>query len=120
MDLKTHELVRMLELENSNLKAALQGAADNLRDAEVEIGRLRREAKILKGMLPSLYRDDGSNGDRVTILRTATFPKAVRLPRTYLDSEGNTHRYDEQGLTIAQKRRDFDEHRWITEQDVPE
>ena len=88
-------------------KAALTGACDNLRDAEVEIGRLRQEAKILKGMLPKLYRDDGTNGDRVHILRTATFPKAVR-------------RWDEQGLNAAMKRPDFDEEKWITEQDIKE
>ena len=76
MDLKSYELLRVLELENSNLKAALTGAADNLRDAEVEIGRLRLEIRILKGMLPKLY------------------------PRTYLDSEGNTHRYDEERYDI--------------------
>lgn len=51
--LKNHELIRSLELENMNLRAALVGASDNLRDAEMEIGRLRQEISILKGMMPT-------------------------------------------------------------------
>ena len=86
----------------------------------MEIGRLRREAKILKGMLPNLYRDD-DRGERVHILRTATFPKLVRRPigpGSLLRPIGEAT--DEQGLTEAQRTEDDYETTWTTEQDIKE
>jgi len=53
-----NELVRVLELDNSRLRAELRGAADNLADseselrsAEIELGRLRREIRVLRERL---------------------------------------------------------------------
>ena len=45
------EHIRLLELENKNLRAALIGARDNLRDAEVEMGRLRVEIRKIRELL---------------------------------------------------------------------
>ena len=75
------EYIRLLELENKNLRAALIGARDNLRDAEVEMGRLRTEIRKIRDLLEHgglPYRERENPGFPMSLLGNGG--KVVPLP----------------------------------------
>lgn len=98
------EHIRFLELENKNLRAALIGAHDNLRDAEVELGRLRVEIKKVRTLLDRIglpvRREYDNPGFPMSLLGTR---KVVPIG-SIKDPAFHPMPADEQGLTEADKR----------------
>jgi hypothetical protein len=111
------EYIRLLELENKNLRAALIGARDNLRDAEVEMGRLRTEIRKVRNLLDHgglPYRERENPGFPMSLLghpdKVVPIPPMQNRETDWLEREmaKREREYQEKLHVIAQVQRRSD------------